>query len=107
MTRAEYKALRSLARLAERRADLFELQASTWPHGDMSAANTATYAALCTSAVAAEQRVPGGLTKPFHCYHAPLLAEWIPRRNAVRNAVRLRHIAEREQALPAVVRRAA
>lgn len=107
MTRHEYRTLRSLARLAERRADLFEIQNSTWPHGDMTTANAATYATLCANAVDAERRVPGGLTKPYHCYCAPLLAQWIPRHNAVRNAVRLRHIAEREQAMPTVARRAA
>ena len=53
-------------------------------------------------------RVPGGLTSPFkYVGFGGLLPEWHARRNAVREQIRQRHIAERERALPTIARRAA
>lgn len=92
MTRVTYYALRSAARLAERRWDLYDEQIDGLPFtAERSQQLNARRAAL----TAAKARVPGGLTRPVLCWGTSLLPEWAARRNAVREVIRQRHFAAR------------
>jgi len=95
--RADYKRLRSAAREALRRADLFDEQASFNANGDMSERNRKVTASLSQLAADTAARIPGGLTRRRLYQGNCLLLEWQPRRHRVYLAIHTRHIAERTQ----------
>lgn len=97
MKRADYKRLRSAAREALRRADLFDEQASFNANGDMSERNRKVAASLSQLAADTAARIPGGLTRRYSFHGTCLLLEWQPRRHRVHRVIHARHVAERQQ----------